>query len=214
VADQKQIQTLAAQPNANIMATGISPDGNFAAGAVFDTGLFTAGGSICVWDVATGEMVKTIRSATGSGEYFFSRDGKHVFTTSGYEPDGRVLMADVASGERLATFLGVPGSIEIVSEIGIHKLVAAGSQGRTLVWDPETGEEICRFIHVGISHEWICITPRGYFECSDSGREFVQFRIPDTLDFVNDAETFNQFHRPNLFARILAGERDVDLARQ
>lgn len=214
VADQKQIQTLAIQPNANIMTTRISPDGNFAAGAVFDTNLFSAGGSICVWDATTGQMVKTVRSGTGSGEYFFSCDGKHVFTTSGFEPDGRVLMADVASGKRLATFLGVPGSIEIVAEIGTQKLVAAGSQGRTLVWDPETGAEICRFIHVGTSHEWICITPRGYFECSDSGREFVHFRIADTLDFVNDADTFNRYHRPKLFARILAGERDVDFAQR
>jgi hypothetical protein len=70
------------------------------------------------------------------------------------------------------------------------------------LWDLTKGQELCRLYSFDFGREWLAVTPDGLVDGSEDAWRHVVFRVPGTLEFLDDKATFQKFHRPGLLARL------------
>jgi WD40 repeat protein/serine/threonine protein kinase len=116
-------------------SVAFSPDGKTVAAAI------SLAGVVKVWDVATGELKKTLERGNGLNTVAFSPDGKSL--ASGGEQRS-VIVWDLATGNRQFTFVGHGDFVLAVAFSPDRKTLASASNDRTVkLWDlaavePET----------------------------------------------------------------------------
>ena len=112
-----------------IYSVAFSPDGKMIASGSWY--------SIRLWDVNTGEHLKTINSGNAYS-IAFSPDGKTI--ASGSRGDNTIHLWDINTGERLQKFTGHSDAVLSVAFSIDGKMIASGSWDDTLrLWDVNTG---------------------------------------------------------------------------
>jgi WD40 repeat protein len=136
--------------SSEVTSVAFAPDGRTVATATPDT--------MKLWDVATGEVLRTFRPSSGAGRVAFSPDGRTIVLASHHTQ-----LWDVASGRMLST-LSWSDKKEDPAE-GLNS-VAFSPDGRTLVsdggpalWDVATGHLIKLF---GGSEHVVAFSPDGH----------------------------------------------------
>ena len=98
-------------------------------------------GSVCVWDVDSGETVSVLEGHTSSVESVaVSVDGSRVVTGG---LDGSVRVWDVDSGETVSVLEGHTSSARSVAvSVDGSRVVTGGWDGSVRVWDVDSGETV------------------------------------------------------------------------
>lgn len=113
---------------------------------------------VCVWDAASGKLLRQL-------------PGNHVYHRAALSPDGKVLaqpkengtgLWDVASGKLLRELPGSEGGTEgfAFSPDG-NRLATAGFDGKIHFWDPKTGRETGHLIADNRRRSYLIFTPDG-----------------------------------------------------
>ncbi len=121
---------------ASVKSLTFSPDGKFALS-------INARGILKLWNITTGEEIKTAERHSGVGSAAFSPDGKHVLSGRA----GGMELWDIADGRMVKKFKGHainPIWTVVFSPDGRYAL--SGSIDKTIkLWDIEMGKEIRTF---------------------------------------------------------------------
>ena len=101
-------------------------------------------GTIRFWDVATGQLLKTIDTEADTIDaVVYSPDGKTLASTSN-NGDAGIGFWDVATGQLLKTITAEAGAYSVVYSPDGSTL-ASGGLGEVSVWDAATGERLKTF---------------------------------------------------------------------
>jgi WD40 repeat protein len=127
VASQRLVRSLSA--DASLLSLAYSPDGNWLASAEI-------GNAVQVWEVASGELLRTLVHADLPGEFIwsvaFSPDGKLLAAGSS---DATVSLWDAASGQFVREFTGPQQAVTRVAFSPDGSRLACGSLDATLrIW--------------------------------------------------------------------------------
>jgi WD40 repeat protein len=156
--------------------------------------------SIRVWELATGEEVHTLHGWDVKS-LSVSADGKWLATVRvSYPPK----VWDLETGSEGRSFPGQEAWVAVVAPAGgAARLFTVGDDGHPRVWDPATGEELCRLADLPGGH-WAVCAAAGRFDASD-------LRDLAGLHWVVGNQTFplgqfaRRFHEPGLLARVMGG---------
>jgi len=123
----------------------------------------------------------------------FSPDGKTALSGS---DDFTLKLWDINTGKVIRSFEGHTGGIYSVAFSPDGKTVLSGSDDKTLkLWDISTGKVIRTMIFFEYG-EWITITPEGYFDHSENGRQYLNV-LTSPMNVIDiDDVTYNHYYRP------------------
>ncbi|MGB3267583.1 MAG: NACHT domain-containing protein [Microcoleus sp.] len=114
-----------------IRSLTFSPDGTTLASASFDK-------TVKLWDIRTGECLKTLQGHGRVNSVSISPDGKTLASGS---HDKTVTLWDIHTGECLKTFQGHTDTVRSVEISSDGRIVASGSSDKTIkLWDIRSGE--------------------------------------------------------------------------
>jgi hypothetical protein len=96
------------------------------------------GGVVCVWDAATGTMIRTLQGQSGAvRSVAFSPDGRTLASGSG---DKTIVLWDMGSGASRGTLQGQSGAVRSVAFSPDGRTLASGSGDNTIgLWDVGSG---------------------------------------------------------------------------
>ncbi len=123
--------------SSSVTAIAFTPDSRRAITASDD-------GAVYVWDVATGEVVRTFSTGEGAIHSAISRDGRRILTGKfrSVEP---LKLWDVASGTVVKALTGHTEPVDLVALSPAAELAASASSDGTLrLWDVATGAQVQR----------------------------------------------------------------------
>jgi WD40 repeat protein len=157
-----------------------------------------------LWEAATGKQLRTFAGHTWIvRSVAFSRDGRQVLTGSW---DKTAILWDSATGKQLRTFAGHASRVSSVAFSPDGRQVLTGAEdGTARLWETASGRELAQLINIDAGKDWLVITPQGYHDGSAGGRQFVHWRVGDTL--FPPERYAPQYHRPDLVKKALAGEQ-------
>jgi WD40 repeat protein len=113
-----------------VRQNALSPDGSILAAA--GTGVSNAPGSLVLWDVATGQPLRTLTGQGWMNSVEFSRDGRWLATSS---VDRTVKVWEVATGQAAETLLGHEREVNaVVFSPDGQAVAAAGEDGTVRIW--------------------------------------------------------------------------------
>ena len=138
-----------------VASVAFSPDGSRAAsGSGWPTGDRTAR----IWDVSTGELLRTLRLDEHVQAVAFSAGGDRLLTGGS---EGETVLWDVASGTRIREFDRATGFIAHLT-FGAGDRFAAGTtrrpEGQLVVWDAATGKITANFL-LGADGDGLAVHP-------------------------------------------------------
>ena len=114
-----------------IRSLTFSPDGTTLASASFDK-------TVKLWDIRTGECLKTLQGHGRVNSVSISPDGKTLASGS---HDKTVTLWDIRTGECLKTFQGHTDTVRSVEISSDGRIIASGSSDKTIkLWDIRSGE--------------------------------------------------------------------------
>lgn len=159
--------------------------------------LYTRGknkSEVHLWDTASGRNIRTFQTGA-EGTVIPTPDNRFLVTGSpgDYGEEPTATLWDVATGNQLQVVQGRP--------------IAVSPDGKQLwtadrLWDLTTGQVLCRLYSFDVGREWLVVTPEGLVDGSENAWRHVVFRVPGTLEILDDKETFQRYHRPGLLARL------------
>jgi hypothetical protein len=162
-------------------------------------------GSVVIYDAATGDALRTLKIGTHWVDLLaFSPDGTRLLEA--WMRQDFAVVYDAESGDRLFQLSGHTSAIRSARFTSDgRRIVTSSLDGTVILWNAKTGAELARLVAFDHGREWLTITPQGYFDGSVDGRKLVCWRIANEVFPVELYE--KQFHRPDLVARAVRGER-------
>lgn len=181
--------------SSSVFAVAFSPDGMTLASGGNDK-------TIKLWETASGKLFRTIEGHWNEVGYVaFSPDGKTLTSLS----EGISIKTwEAATGNLLLTF---EDSLSIKALMALSpdgKAFASGNfDGSVNFWRTQNGKLLAKMYAID-KNDYFIYSPQGYFAASKNAERFAAWRIG------NEVYTFDQYgeqlNRPDLIARILAGE--------
>lgn len=193
MASGKLLRTLSSLSAVRDLA--FSPDGKTLASGDGDN-------KVMLWEIASGKLLRTLEGHSSLvTTVAFSLDGNTIASGSG---DNTVKLWEMASGKLCQTFKGHSSSVTAVTFSPDSKTLVSGSLDASLrFWKANDGT-LLSIAYVIDKNDYIIYSPQGYFASSKNAERFAAWRIG------NEVYTFDQYgeqlNRPDLIARILAGE--------
>ncbi|MEU0068290.1 protein kinase [Streptomyces sp. NPDC006332] len=132
------------------ITVALTPDGRLAvAGGSANRNPGGEGGTVRVWDLATGRCLRTLQGHERTDAVALSPDGRLVASGG---PDGSVLVWEVATGRQLHRLAAHTANVESVALSPDGRLlVSASPDGAVLVWETGTGH-LARTLQEGRHH--------------------------------------------------------------
>jgi len=163
---QREIRTMAFSPDGSILASGstwhdypvilwdvntgqrirtfgedgfdvsnmaFSPDGHILA-----TG--AAGGSVHLWDVASGSILNRVFVTINYASLAFSPDGKTLAVGTSYGDDGKIILLDVSSGEQIDVLKSQTTTCSLAFAPSGNLLASGAFDGAVMIWDLSTSK--------------------------------------------------------------------------
>ena len=153
-----------------IQSVAYSPDGKYIASGCCATGsMYTTDASwnntIKLWDVETGECIKTLMGHTGEvNSVCYSPDGKYIASGS---KDETIKIWEVVSGKCVKTLEGHTESVRAVAYSPDGMYVASGSDNKTVkICEAATGECIKTLMGHTDGVNSVCYSPDGKYLAS------------------------------------------------
>jgi WD40 repeat protein len=170
-----------------------SPDGKTVLSGGFDN--YSGNGILKLWDISTGMELQTFEGHKNTvNSVAFSPNGKMALSGS---RDCTLKLWDIGTGKEIRTFKGHTTSIDSIafSPDGKMALSRSGSEPLKL-WDINTNKEIQTTVTFE-DREWVTITPEGYFDHSENGRQYLNVLTSPMNAIAIDDATYNHYYRPN-----------------
>jgi type IV secretory pathway TraG/TraD family ATPase VirD4 len=118
-----------------VLSLAFSPDGRTIAAG----GNGNDGKSVRLWDVARGQLTRTLTEPQGSYSVAFSPDGHTIASGS---LGNSIEIWDVASGKLLRSLTGHSGTVRSVAFSPDGRILASGSEDKTVIlWDAASGQK-------------------------------------------------------------------------
>ena len=133
----------------------------------------------------------------------FSPDGRQFAVSTGYEHNGTIWDAD---SRRLLHHLDAHqgGLNQFAYDRTGKRLATAGRDGSVALWHAETGRLLAKLWALDDGDDWLITTPQGFYDGSPLGLDLARFEVDGKLQPVGALA--EEFHRPELVQRALAGE--------
>ena len=175
------VQCLAYSPNGEYIASGSAEKYKYTASGSVD-------GTVKLWEVGTGECIKTLSGHTGSiYSICYSPDGAYLASGSS---DGTIKLWEVESGKCVKTFDGDGDWEHAVSFSPDGKYLANGSDDKTIkLWEVESGKCIKTLTGHTERIRSVCYSPDGNRITSVSYDQTIKFWDASTGALL--ATTFN-----------------------
>lgn len=136
-----------------VSTMAFSPDGRWLASGGVDH-------LICLWDVATGHLVRKLEGHTGAVlTLAFSPDG--ALLASGSDDESTILW-DVATGKMRRRFLAPPGAVYQVAFSPDGRSLASGGGNGVAVWDISSGKLLEAIGYDALTGHLFGFTPDGH----------------------------------------------------
>lgn len=159
--------------------------------------------TIKLWELSSGGLLRTMKcDSILVTALAFSPDCKTLAV--GNRKDNTINLQELASERLYRTLKGHSNQVNAVAFSPDGKILASGSNDTSLrFWRTSDGAMLAAAYAVG-KNDYIIYSPSGYFAASKNAERFAAWRIG------NEVYTFDQYgeqlNRPDLIARILAGE--------
>jgi WD40 repeat protein len=175
-----------------VMAVAFSPDGKLALSGSMDQ-------TVKLWDAATGRELHTLEGHSNRvSAVAFSPDGKLALSASW---DRTVRLSDVATGREVRV-LHLTNSFCLFSPDGRHFLTP--DIGGFEVCSLASGNVLARMFRFD-DGEWVCLTPKGYFNASTFGASYLNVRLEASNEVVGmEGDYLKRFYRPDLVSQVLS----------
>jgi WD40 repeat protein len=187
----------------NVMAALMSDDATRIISGSMD---FTA----ILWRSETGEIIRQFKHHMPSTRgVAISADGHRLLINS-FAVDGdlnKVLLVDAETGKELQSFEGHTAQINcVLLSRDLRRVVTSSEDGTVRIWDAESGRQLAALLSLGGGRDWLAVTPDGYFDGSENGRQRVSYRKAGTLEFVPLEVVRERFKRPGLLSKAWKGD--------
>ncbi|MFN2414814.1 MAG: caspase family protein [Pyrinomonadaceae bacterium] len=167
----------------------------------------TVGGSLKLYDAATGREVRALSGITSEvGAVAFSEDSRLVAAAL---LNNTIRLWDTATGGEARTLGGRTARATSLAFNPEGTLLAStGEDGGTALWDVKTGEHLATLVSLNDGGDWLVVTPDGLFDGSPAAWNQIHWRFSRDVFNVEPVETFfNEFYYPGLLTEIAAGRR-------
>jgi len=151
-------------------------------------------GTIRIWDITTGLMVKKFKVFQGGiNAAIYSPDGKYVISGG---DDRLIRIWDVNSSKVVKTLEGHQAEVSslAISNDGKY-LVSLSLDDVIKIWNLDKGKEFYEHIHIG-ENDWMAKNMDGYFNATPGARDAIHF-VKGMESFGAD-QFFEKFYRPDL----------------
>jgi uncharacterized caspase-like protein len=188
-----------------INSVAFSPDGRRA--------LYASGGTLKLWDLATGKVLRTFEGHTNGWvmSVALSPDGKRALSGG---MDKTLRLWDVATGKILRIFLGHTSDVNSVAfSLDGSRALSGGNEGRIAIWDlgPGGSDKPLVSLFSDAEDRWLSITADGFFSASPKGEQMVH--IVSGLELTTIRQVHQSLFSPDLVREAIAGDPDGEVKR-
>jgi WD40 repeat protein/uncharacterized caspase-like protein len=161
-----------------------------------------------LWDAATAKEILRFQdegNTKGVTSVAFSHDGTQVLSASEY--GGTASLWDAHTAKRIRNFAGHAGHVTSIAFSPNDKWILIGtSEGRTIVWDAATGNELCSLVSFS-NGDWAVVNPEGRFDASNLDNiKGLSWIMPDGPMNPLPVEIFlREYYEPNLLNSAIKG---------
>jgi len=178
--------------------------------------LAAGGGTIKLWDAATGREIWEIPLNTGVFYNYYtsallSSNGNQILTST---MQGEIKIFDILTRQEIKTILSTrqidmtvssPSVSSLVFSSDNRQIISGSRDGTVRLWDVSTGREIAQFISF-TDGEWIVLTPDGYYNASPNGDRYLNVRVGNNVYGIDQYRS--TFYRPQIVEARLQGRPD------